>query len=152
GPTRLLESNKAIQAAIQLRHRHVLVDEYQDVNRASVRLVKAIAGDGKRLWVVGDARQSIYRFRGASSANMVGFKAEFPTADIDQLGISYRSTQQVIDAFTVFAQDMGASKGMLALELIPDRGTGPEGLDLRKFDRDEDEEEGIAAAIEDLQG
>ena len=76
GPTRLLENNKAIQAAIQLRHRHVLVDEYQDVNRASVRLVKAIAGDGKRLWVVGDARQSIYRFRGASSVNMASFKAD----------------------------------------------------------------------------
>jgi superfamily I DNA/RNA helicase/Zn-dependent peptidase ImmA (M78 family) len=151
-PTRLLESNKAIQAAIQLRHRHVLVDEYQDVNRASVRLVKAIAGDGKRLWVVGDARQSIYRFRGASSANMVGFKVEFPTADIDKLGISYRSTEQIINAFTVFAQDMGASKGMLALKLTPDRGTGPEGLNLRKFDRDEDEEEGIAAAIQELQG
>jgi superfamily I DNA/RNA helicase len=131
GPTRLLENNKAIQAAIQLRHRHVLVDEYQDVNRASVRLVKAIAGNGKRLWVVGDARQSIYRFRGASSANMAGFKAEFPTADIDQLEISYRSTQQIIDTFTTFAQDMGASKGMLALKLTPDRGVGPEGVNRR---------------------
>ena len=151
GPTRLLESNKTIQAAIQLRHRHVLVDEYQDVNRASVRLVKAIAGDGKRLWVVGDARQSIYRFRGASSANMVGFKTEFPSADIDQLGISYRSTQQIIDTFTTFAQDMGASKGMLALKLTADRSIGPEGPDLRKFDRDEDEEEGIAAAIRELE-
>lgn len=151
GPTRLLENNKAIQAAVQLRHRHVLVDEYQDVNRASVRLVKAIAGDGKRLWVVGDARQSIYRFRGASSVNMANFKTElFPTADIDQLGISYRSTQQVVDAFTAFARDMDASKGMLSLALTPDRGVGPEGLDLRKFDRDEDEEEGIAAAIQEL--
>ena len=152
GPTRLLENNKAIQAAVQLRHRHVLVDEYQDVNRASVRLVKAVAGDGKRLWVVGDARQSIYRFRGASSANMAGFKAEFPTADIDQLGISYRSTQQIIDTFTTFAQDMGASKGMLALKLTADRGVGPELPDLRKFDHDEDEEEGIAAAIQELEG
>jgi superfamily I DNA/RNA helicase len=151
GPTRLLENNRAIQAAVQLRHRHVLVDEYQDVNRASVRLVKAIVGDGNRLWVVGDARQSIYRFRGASSANMAGFKAEFPTADIDQLGISYRSTQQIIDTFTTFAQDMGASKGMLALKLTADRGGGPGLPDLRRFDHDEDEEEGIAAAIRELE-
>jgi DNA helicase-2/ATP-dependent DNA helicase PcrA len=129
GPTRLLENNKAIQAAVQLRHRHVLVDEYQDVNRASVRLVKAIAGDGKRLWVVGDARQSIYRFRGASSVNMTSFKSElFPSAEINQLGISYRSTQQVIEAFTAFAKDMGASKDMLALTLTADRGVGSEGL------------------------
>lgn len=151
GPTRLLEENKAIQAAVQLRHRHILVDEYQDVNRASVRLVKALAGDGKRLWVVGDARQSIYRFRGASSANMAGFKTEFPTADIDQLGISYRSTQEIVDTFTAFAQGMDASKGMLPLALTPDRGKGPELPDLRKFDRDEDEEEGIAAAIRELE-
>ncbi|KAF0104014.1 MAG: UvrD/REP helicase [Rhodospirillaceae bacterium] len=152
GPTRLLEGSEAIRAAVQLRHRHVLVDEYQDVNRASVRLVKAIAGDGKRLWVVGDARQSIYRFRGASSANMAGFQSElFPSADIDQLGISYRSTQQIIDAFMAFAKDMGASKDMLPLKLTADRGAGPDGLDLRKFDRDEDEEEGIAAAIQELE-
>ena len=79
-PALLLEGDPALRAAMRLRHRHVLVDEYQDVNRASVRLVKALAGDGKRLWVVGDARQSIYRFRGASSANMAAFKSEFPSA------------------------------------------------------------------------
>src|SRR5208282_1728610 len=56
-PALLLESNAALRAAALLRHRHVMVDEYQDVNRASVRLVKVLAGDGKRLWVVGDARQ-----------------------------------------------------------------------------------------------
>ena len=71
---------RAVRAAERLRHRHVLVDEYQDVNRASVRLVKALAGDGKNLWVVGDARQSIYRFRGASSANMAAFADDFPGA------------------------------------------------------------------------
>jgi len=79
-PTLLLESNESLRAAIGLRHRHVLVDEYQDVNRASARLLKAIAGDGKRLWVVGDARQSIYRFRGASSSNMDLFASEYPDA------------------------------------------------------------------------
>lgn len=47
-PTLLIEDDAALRAAVQLRHRHVLVDEYQDVNRASVRMVKALAGDGKR--------------------------------------------------------------------------------------------------------
>ena len=63
-PALLLEEDPAIRKTMQLRHRHILVDEYQDVNRASARLLKALAGDGNRLWVVGDARQSIYRFRG----------------------------------------------------------------------------------------
>jgi len=53
---------------------------------------------------------------------------------------------QVLDPVILWRQDMGASKDMLALALTPDRGVGPEGLDLRKLDRDEDEEEGIAAA------
>ncbi|MCF2523216.1 ATP-dependent helicase [Bradyrhizobium sp. G127] len=150
-PTLLLESNPALRTAIQLRHRHVLVDEYQDVNRASVRLVKALAGDGKRLWVVGDARQSIYRFRGASSINMAAFKSEYPTAAIDQLEISYRSIQQIIDAFSALAPHMGASEGMLSLRLTADRGAGPEIPDLRRFQNDDDEEEGIAAGVRELE-
>jgi superfamily I DNA/RNA helicase len=150
-PTLLIEGNPALRAALQLRHRHVLVDEYQDVNRASVRLVKALAGDGKRLWVVGDARQSIYRFRGASSANMVGFKTEFPGAAIDQLELSYRSTQQIVDAVVAFANDMGSSEGMLSLSLTAERGNGPELPELRRFDTNENEIEGIAAGIRELE-
>ena len=56
------------------------------------RLLKAIAGDGKRLWVVGDSRQSIYRFRGASSSNMAAFASDYQCAISDQLLINYRST------------------------------------------------------------
>jgi DNA helicase-2/ATP-dependent DNA helicase PcrA len=150
-PALLIEGNPAIRATVQLRHRHVLVDEYQDVNRASVRLVRALAGDGKRLWVVGDARQSIYRFRGASSANMAGFKAEFPTADVGQLEISYRSTREIVDSFVAFATGMGASKGMLPLKLVADRGSGSETPELRRFNTDDDEVEGIAAGIRELE-
>lgn len=150
-PALLLEENPALRTAIQLRHRHVLVDEYQDVNRASVRLVKAIAGDGKRLWVVGDARQSIYRFRGASSVNMTAFAKEFSGAAIDQLGVSYRSTQQVVDTFSAFASTMSASDGMLPLKLKAARGTGPHKPDLRRYNKDDDEAEGIAAAIRELE-
>src|SRR3546814_13100721 len=84
-PAKLLETDAAIRTAVQLRHRHVLVDEYQDVNRASARLLKAVVGDGERLWVVGDSRQSIYRFRGASSAHMARFSTDYAGAVVDQL-------------------------------------------------------------------
>jgi superfamily I DNA/RNA helicase len=150
-PALLIGSNAAVQAALQLRHRHILVDEYQDVNRASARLVKALAGDGKRLWAVGDARQSIYRFRGAASANMAGFRSEFPTATGGQLDVSYRSTKQIVDAIVGFAPNMGASDGMLPLKLAASRGLGPERPDLRKFDKKDDEVEGIAAGIQELE-
>ena len=66
-PALLLESDPSLRIALGLRHRHVLVDEYQDVNRASARLLKAISGDGDCLWVVGD--------RGSRS---IGFVAHRP--------------------------------------------------------------------------
>ena len=116
-PALLLEADAALRAETLFRHRHVLVDEYQDVNHASTRLLRAIAGDGRRLWVVGDSRQSIYRFRGASSANMVAFIHDYAETAIDQLSVNYRSTQQVVDAFVAFAPNMGASSGMLPLDL-----------------------------------
>lgn len=150
-PALLLENDKTLQAAIQMRHRHILVDEYQDVNHASVRLVKALAGDGKRLWVVGDARQSIYRFRGASSTNMIAFKAEYPDAKIDQLGISYRSNEQIISLFGAFAPNMGASEGMLPLNLLANRGIGPEIPQLRIATTAAEEAIMIADAIKELQ-
>jgi UvrD/REP helicase N-terminal domain/PQQ-like domain len=67
-PTLLIETDEAVRTAVRLRHCHVLVDEYQDVNRASARLLHGVAGDGHRLWVVGDARQSIRPRQGASPA------------------------------------------------------------------------------------
>lgn len=77
-PVRLVETHAEVRDALRARHKHVLVDEYQDVNRSSVRLLKALVGDGRDLWVVGDARQSIYRFRGASATNMAQFTSDFP--------------------------------------------------------------------------
>jgi UvrD-like helicase family protein/uncharacterized protein DUF955 len=150
-PTLLLESDEAVRTAIRLRHRHVLVDEYQDVNRASARLLRAVAGDGRRLWIVGDARQSIYRFRGASSINMARFAQEYPHAVIDRLAVNYRSTQEVIDAFEAVAPRMQASQGMIPLELEADHGFSGIRPQLRRFETLEDEAEGIAASVRELE-
>lgn len=151
-PARLLEEDEAVRVGVQLRHRHVLVDEYQDVNRASARLLRTVAADGERLWVVGDARQSIYRFRGASSANMVRFADEYSGAVIDQLGVNYRSTEQVVGSLVAVAPRMGASQGMLTLELQADRGRGLTRPEIRSFDTLDDEAEGVAASVRQLEG
>lgn len=151
-PARLLEEDQALRVAVQLRHRHVLVDEYQDVNRASARLLKAVAGEGERLWVVGDSRQSIYRFRGASSANMAKFAEDYPGAVVDQLTINYRSTEQITRSFVSIAPNMGASQGMLPLMLETDRGSGPSPPQIRRFETLDDEAEGIAASVRELEG
>jgi DNA helicase-2/ATP-dependent DNA helicase PcrA len=150
-PARLLESDRAIRIGLQLRHRHVLVDEYQDVNRASGRLLEMLTGDGERLWVVGDARQSIYRFRGASSSNMVRFADDYPGAATDQLLINYRSTSQVVGSLVVVAQHMGASQGMLPLALEAARGATPSFPEIQCFETLDDEADGVAANIRQLE-
>ena len=150
-PALLIESDPALKQAVQLRHRHLLVDEYQDVNRASARLLKAVAGDGKRLWVVGDSRQSIYRFRGASPTNMARFCDDYPGAVIDQLAINYRSTDQIVASFVSVAPRMGASEGMLPLGLVADRGSGPGKPEVRYYDTPDDEGGGIAGSIRELE-
>ena len=149
--TLLIESDPALKQAVQLRHRHLLVDEYQDVNRASARLLKAVAGDGKRLWVVGDSRQSIYRFRGASPTNMARFCDDYPGAVIDQLAINYRSTEQIVASFVSVAPRMGASEGMLPLGLAADRGSGLGKPEVRYYDTPDDEGGGIAGSIRELE-
>ena len=151
-PARLLEDDQTVRIGVQLRHRHVLVDEYQDVNRASARLLKMVAGDGERLWVVGDARQSIYRFRGASSENMVRFNSDYATAVMDQLGVNYRSTEEIVHSFVAVAPHMGASNGMLRLELAADRSGGSSHPELRRFETLNDEAEGVGASIRELEG
>ncbi len=146
-PVRLVEGSAEVRDALRARHEHVLVDEYQDVNRASVRLLKAIVSDGRNLWVVGDARQSIYRFRGASATNIARFAIDFPGAQAAQLGVNYRSDERIVDVFTEFARGMQASAGALPLNLLADRGSTGERVELRVAGSADDEISALAASI-----
>lgn len=147
-PVRLVEGYKEVRDSLSARHRHVLVDEYQDVNRASVRLLRAIVGDGRNLWVVGDARQSIYRFRGASATNMAQFSGDFPEAQALQLGVNYRSAREIVDVFTAFSTEMKASTGALPMNLRSDRGALSATPELRVVGTADDEISALAAAIQ----
>lgn len=77
---------------------HVLVDEWQDTNRAQYELVRIIAEAHRNVCVVGDDAQSIYRFRGADIRNILEFERDFPDATRITLDRNYRSTQTVLDA------------------------------------------------------
>lgn len=107
----LLENDAPAHAHYLARYAHVLVDEYQDVNRASVRMLKALRPDGQGLWAVGDARQSIYRFRGASSRNMALFARDFPGAGRGDLVENYRSSEEIVQLFTQLGQGMTPARG-----------------------------------------
>ena len=110
-----------MEAALREQYKWILVDEYQDVNRASGVLLKLLAGDGKKLWVAGDARQSIYRFR-ASPLNIRNFEKDFSNAKRLSLDVNYRSQEPVVRLFEAFAAKMKASVGGLPAKWMAERG------------------------------
>src|SRR6266849_1677091 len=100
--TQLLQQYPEVLHEQQQRYQHILVDEFQDMNRASGVLLRLLAGEERRVWVVGDADQAIYRFRGASSANIGNFKDDYPGATVLPLNRNYRSRPDIVcvaDAF-----------------------------------------------------
>jgi len=84
--------------SLQVRFRHVLVDEFQDTNRVQYDLVSKFAEATRNLTVVGDDDQSIYAWRGAEPRNLLDFDRDFPDATVVKLEQNYRSTQMILDA------------------------------------------------------
>lgn len=79
-------------------YKYIMVDEYQDTNQAQFRLVSLLSEGHKNLCVVGDDDQSIYRFRGATIENILGFENQFENAEVIRLEQNYRSTQNILNA------------------------------------------------------
>ncbi len=98
--TELLEAHPDVLATLQSEYPQVLADEYQDVNRACAYLVRLLAGTQARgLWAVGDHRQSIYQFQGASPANVAAFERDYPAGRRLELGVNYRSRRPIVTLF-----------------------------------------------------
>ncbi len=92
----ILAEHQVAAAAIRDRYRYFVVDEYQDVNPLQKLLLDSWADDRDDVCVVGDPRQTIYSFAGATAAYLTGFATEFPDATVVRLVRNYRSSPQVI--------------------------------------------------------
>ncbi|MDQ2676525.1 MAG: UvrD-helicase domain-containing protein, partial [Actinomycetota bacterium] len=94
----LFELFADVRERYQRTFRWLLVDEYQDTNRAQYRLLQLLAGEQKNLTVVGDDAQSIYSFRSADVRNILEFEHDFDGAEVVKLEQNYRSTGTILDA------------------------------------------------------
>ncbi len=114
----------------QRRYRYILVDEYQDTNRAQFLFVEALSREHRNLCVVGDDDQSIYGWRGADISNILDFKQAFPDAKIFKLEQNYRSTKTIVAAASaVVGNNVNRAEKELFTEL--DQGDALKVLDAR---------------------
>ncbi len=128
---RLFAEQPQVLAEVREQYPQLLVDEFQDINRANGVLLRQLAGPEGNIWAVGDANQAIYRFRGASSANIANFAHDYPTATITPLEYNYRSRPAVVAAANHFAAEAlrdGTNAAQVALR--PTRADAPDTLRL----------------------
>ncbi len=93
------------------KYKFIHIDEYQDTNRLQYFLVKAFAGNGENLFVVGDEDQSIYGWRGADIRNILQFEKDFPNAKVISLEQNYRSTKPILNVANLLIRNNSIYRG-----------------------------------------
>jgi DNA helicase-2/ATP-dependent DNA helicase PcrA len=140
----LFDRHPEVLEKYQKRFKYIMVDEYQDTNRAQYLMVRHLASKRRNLAAVGDDDQSIYQFRGADVRNILSFEHDYPDAQIVKLEQNYRSTQMILDAayHVIKANPNRAEK-----RLWTDRPGGPKVVVAQTYD---EQEEAQAVAREAL--
>jgi DNA helicase-2/ATP-dependent DNA helicase PcrA len=124
--------------------RHLLVDEYQDINPAQERLIERLSQSPVQLTVVGDDDQSIYQWRGADVRNILTFRNRRPTAASVTLDTNRRSRPEIVATANAFAQSIPQR---LPKQMVPVRDVGPTQVVAWAADTDTDESSRIAEAV-----
>ena len=118
-PVRLLERSEHLRRRYRSQFAFLLVDEYQDTNRAQFKYLELLAQERRNLMVVGDDDQSIYGWRGADIRNILDFERSFPGARVVRLERNYRSTQVILDAANaVISQNLYRKPKRMWTELV----------------------------------
>ena len=142
----LLESFEDVRDRWQSAFATLLVDEYQDTNHAQYRIVNLLGGKHRNIFVVGDADQAIYTWRGADIRNILDFERDYPDARVVRLEQNYRSVQRVLDAANAVIEQ---NTGRLEKRLWSDLGEG-DPIRIVEVEDEHDEARLVAARIGEL--
>ncbi len=148
-PTHLLRTHDMVRSICQHDYAHLVVDEFQDLNRSQIELLAALCGTGEPdICVVGDDDQAIYGFRGADQFAFEHFRAHWPNAEQVVLSENWRSGQAVVSVANAI---IGESETRYAPDKIvvvaPDREAAPGSVEAVELDRAVDDGDVIAAMI-----
>ncbi|MDP4200844.1 MAG: UvrD-helicase domain-containing protein [Bacteroidota bacterium] len=141
----LFDAHPEVLIEYQNKFRYVLVDEYQDTNRAQYAIIKRLAAQSRNLTVVGDDAQSIYAFRGADIGNILDFERDWPEAKIFRLEQNYRSTKNILATAGELIKN---NKGQIPKTLFTNNPHGDPVRIIECMD-ERDEASAVVRAIED---
>jgi DNA helicase-2/ATP-dependent DNA helicase PcrA len=143
---RVLRRDTDLHEQTRGRIEHLLVDEYQDTNKAQYELLKLLAPATGNIMVVGDDDQSIYGWRGAEIRNILDFEQDFPSARVVTLDQNYRSTQAILSVASAVVRQ---NAGRKPKELWTNR-SGGDGVRVTVLDDDRSEALWVTSRIQQL--
>ncbi len=148
-----LEANEDMLRDLQETYQYILADEHQDVNEAQNKILELLAHfhDRPNIFAVGDEKQSIYRFQGASLDNFLYFEDRFPGTTIIQLTDNYRSTQRILDLAHALIKSEDPELSALRVPLRSAKEAPDEGREeCRTFSHEAVEEEWLVKEVRKL--
>ena len=120
-PIELFHEHPPLLGQLQDYFRYLLIDEYQDTNRAQYLVAKMLSEKHRNIFVVGDDAQSIYSWRGADISNMLNFQEDYQDAKLIKLVDNYRSTKTILDAANSVIKN---NQRQIKKELVANAGIG----------------------------
>ena len=142
-PVTILRDHAAVRERMARQFAHVLVDEYQDTNRAQYEFIKLVTSASQNVCAVGDDDQAIYGWRGADVRNILDFERDFPAARVVRLEENYRSVPQVLELANVVIRENRDRRGKTL------RATKPDGARVVLIGAADDRDE-AEAILEDI--